>query len=215
MDANIALQLINWFNDVEPNLQNLSSDNKTATFTSIAVLMSNAITRLDHGPTAMNGLAMVVSTIFSDFLTTFTWNFEEVHGMTTRQGPIRWQIYGSGPRLQWQWAIGIVLGLNIAVQLVDIILIVCYRQAIGLWLSLGGMLVAANTAQKMDHIGDDQGAGFVPDSQKLVRYITRETQGGGNEPMRATLISKDEETASNNNIYTTLRRGTAYGNQEE
>jgi len=176
MDANIALQLVNWFNAVEPNLQNLTSDNKTATFTSIAVLISNSIAQLYHDHTAMDGLTMVISSLFSDFFTAFIWNFAEVDGMTTRQGPIRWQIYGSGPRLQWKWAIRIVLGLNIVVQLVDIILIVCYPQAIGLWLSLGSMLVAANTAQKMDYVRDDQGLGLF--LNRKVRKIHHQRDPG-------------------------------------
>lgn len=135
---------------------------------------------------------MVVAVLFSGFLATFDWNFEEIEGVMKRQRPIRWEIYGSGPRLQWQWAIALVLGVTMLIQVFDVFLCLFYRQAKGLWLSLGGMLVAANGAEKMASAGHEQGAGFVTERGKSVRYYVRRAAVGGTQDARATLISEDE-----------------------
>ncbi|KAK7627485.1 hypothetical protein IWX50DRAFT_613427 [Phyllosticta citricarpa] len=153
----------------------------------------------------MDGLAMVVAFIFANMLTTFDWAFEEVPGMTTWQGPVRWQIYGSGPRLQWQWAITIIIGVNIAVQLYDSFLILRHRHAKGLWLSLGGMLVAANAVDKrMAVVRPDQGAGFIPESKKAARFFIRQTKDTEGDEMRAVMISDKDEDQDRLNKYEVL-----------
>lgn len=215
-ETGIAHELADWFNSILPNLQSLSSNTETANFTSIVARLSSAIVELKRGHNTMDGLAMVVATILSNCLSTFSWDFEEVDGMTTAQGPIRWEIYGSGPRLTWQWAIAVVLGVNILVQLFDVWLLIFKRQAKGLWLTLGGMLVAANASERMASVTDDQGAGFVPEKGKFVRYFIRQTQSTENDGTKATLLSGIEmESQGAGTKYTLLETGKLYGLQEE
>ncbi|KAK0658796.1 hypothetical protein DIS24_g4512 [Lasiodiplodia hormozganensis] len=177
--------------------------------------LSSRITELDHGNTSMDGLAMVVATILSNYLSTFSWNLEEIDGMTTTQGPIRWEIYGSGPRLAWQWAIVAVLGINILVQLFDVWLIF-KRQAKGLWLTMGGMLVAANASERMASVTDYEGAGFVTEKGKHVRYFIREIQSNEDDDAKVTLVSDIEmETHVGSGKYTLLEEGKSYGLQDK
>ncbi|KAK8182319.1 hypothetical protein BC567DRAFT_219555 [Phyllosticta citribraziliensis] len=205
----IANDLADWFNAVAPSLQSLFPDPLSANFTSIAMRLSNAVVELDYGHTTMDGFAMVVTFIFANMLTTFDWTFEEVPGMTTRQGPVRWQILASGPRLQWQWVIAIVIGVNIVVQLYDIFLILWHRHAKGLWLSLGGMLFAANAAGPMAVVKPDQGAGFIPESKKDARFFIRQTRDSEGDEMRAVMISdRDEDRLEE---YEVLDSKKAYG----
>ena len=139
----------------------------------------------------MDGLSVVLSVIFSNFLTTFSWTLEELPDATTKHGPIRWQIYGSGPRLPWQWVSAVVIGVSIIIQLVDIVYVVWERKAKGTWLGVGGMLVAANAAAKMPSIVDEQGAGFVTDKGKFVKYYIRQKRDA-NGSVKATLIDADQ-----------------------
>ncbi|KAK8177576.1 hypothetical protein IWX90DRAFT_22236 [Phyllosticta citrichinensis] len=208
-NVGIANELADWFNAVIPSLQSLFPNPQTANLTSIAMRLSNTVAELGHGHTPMDGLAMVVAFMFANILTTFDWTFEEVPGMTTRQGPVRWQIYGSGPRLQWQWVIAIVIGVNIVVQLYDIFLILWHRNAKGLWLSLGGMLFAANAAAPMAVVKLDQGAGFIPDSKKDARFFMRQTKDSEGDEMRAVMISdRDEDRLK---VYEVLDSKKSYG----
>lgn len=197
-------------------MQSLSANAEAANVTSIVMHLSSRIVELGRGHTSMDGLAMAVVTILSNHLSTFSWNLEEIDGMKTTQGPIRWEIYGSGPRLTWQWAIAAVLGINILVQLFDVWLLIIKRQAKGLWLTMGGMLVTANASERMASVTDCEGAGFVTEKGKHARYFIRETQGNENDGAKVTLVSDIEmETHVGSGKYTLLETGKSYGLQDK
>lgn len=192
-----------------PNLQTLSSSGNVSNFTSLAVRLSSVIVELNRGHTTLDGLSVVLSIIFSNFLTTFSWTFEEVSGNTTKHGPVRWQIYGSGPRLPWQWVSAAVIVVSIIVQLVDIFYVLWHRKTKGNWLSLGGMLVAANAAKRMASVTKDQGAGFLTEEGKFVKYFLRQKRDGDGSA-KATLI--DEIQLGDENVqYEKLKKGERYG----
>ncbi|OJD30499.1 uncharacterized protein BKCO1_5900070 [Diplodia corticola] len=205
--SSIAAELASWFNAISPTLQRLTTTNTTTTtttttpapFTALALHLATALTP----PTPLNtsttttttthGLSTLTAVLLSHTLTTLTWTFDDLRPPNTTtnpplpptlQGPIRWKIYGSGPRLQWQWAISAVIGVTALVQLFDIWLLLRHRQAKGLWLGLGGMLVAANAAARMGGgavAPRGQGAGFVGERGRGVRYFVRERRGRGGE----------------------------------
>ncbi|KAJ4359149.1 hypothetical protein N0V95_002401 [Ascochyta clinopodiicola] len=208
-DADIGKQISDWFNAILPNLQSLSSREDVLNLTSLVTQLANVIVKLDKGHTTTDGLSIVLSTIFSNFLTTFHWTFTEIPNETTKHGPVRWQIYGSGPRLPWQWLSAAVIAVSIVVQLVDIFCVLWHRSMKGHWLSLGGMLVAANAAERMDSVAEDQGAGFLREKDKFVRYyLSRKVSGDG--AAKATLVDDD----GLGNGYGRLKEGEKYGDVE-
>lgn len=211
-NTEISNELLEWFNSINPILQALLSDGKAVNLTSVAMQITKALEGMDRGYTSMDGLAMVVATIFSDILTDFAWEYKEIEGKLTRQGPVRWEIYGSGPQLRWQWAIAAVMGVNIVVQLVDMHVLVFWRLEKGRWLGLAGMLVAANSAEKMAPIRDDQGAGFVTEDVKFTKFFVREKGQAEDQRGVATLTSEGQRQRF---MGEKLTKGYVYGKKEE
>lgn len=205
-DVDIAKQLSDWFNAILPNLQSLSSREDVSNLTSLVTQLANVIVELNKGHTTTDGLSIVLSTIFSNFLTTFAWTLSEIPNETTKHGPVRWQIYGSGPRLPWQWVSAAIIAVSIVVQLVDIFCVLWWRRMKGRWLSLGGMLMAANAAERMESVAEDQGAGFLTDKDRFARYYLRRKMSG-NGVAKAILIDDDGLKKG----YGRLREGEKYG----
>ncbi|KAK8210641.1 hypothetical protein IWZ01DRAFT_482708 [Phyllosticta capitalensis] len=212
-NTQIAAELASWFSDVAPSLQALFPNQQSTNLTSIALRISNAIVERERGHTRMDGLAMVVAFTFSNMLTMFDWSFEEVSNTTTLQGPVQWRIWKSGPQREWQWVIAAVLGVLLLVQFYDVFLLFFSRYAKGLWLDLGGMLVAANAADKMAAVSDDQGAGYIPDNKTFVRYFMRQRpkEKEGDEG-KAVLISSEDQKQLNE--YEPLHWGEEYGKED-
>lgn len=152
----------------------------------MAYRLSNVIVDLNRGHNTTDGLAVVLSIVFSNFLTAFSWTLDDIPEKNVRHGPVRWQIYGSGPRLPWQWVTAAVIAVSIIVQMVDIFYILIQRRRKGPWLSLGGMLVAANAASRMPSIADRHGAGYVNEDDKFVKFYMRQKRDSNDT--HATLV---------------------------
>jgi hypothetical protein len=141
----------------------------------------------------IDSLASAVALVMQSLITTARWNMTVSATETITSYPVRWYVYGSGPRLLWQWATGVVLAVLILILFFDVYLILRYRVATGPWLTLGGMLNAANAGRKMGHI---QGgcAGVASDASKRKKYYVRDvgdrqaeiTDGAG----QGTLLEK-------------------------
>ncbi|KAK3682508.1 hypothetical protein B0T22DRAFT_286114 [Podospora appendiculata] len=101
-------------------------------------------------PTA--GLAPVIAILLQHQLTTATWttttNASQTQTMVP-SSPVRWQIYGSGPRLAWEWAAAAFPAI-VALSMLELIRLVLTRRiAVGRFLSMGGLLRAANATAEM------------------------------------------------------------------
>jgi hypothetical protein len=121
----------------------------------------------------IDSLAPAVALVMQSLITTARWNMTTSATETVTSYPIRWYVYGSRPRLIWKWATGIVLSVLILLLFFDVYLILRYRVAIGPWLTLGGMLIAANAMREMGHI--QRGcAGVASDTSKRMKYCVRD-----------------------------------------
>ncbi|PWY93987.1 hypothetical protein BO94DRAFT_582400 [Aspergillus sclerotioniger CBS 115572] len=211
----ISTETTSWFEAIIPNLQAFSTNKEVLNLTSLAVLLADDLVSFNRGYSQLDGLAAVISTIFTDMVTSFDWTYAVSSGNTTMQGPIRWQIYGSGPRLPWEWVIAIVLGVGIGVQVYDLVLLGWWRGlAKGPWLSLDGMLVAANKAPMMKVLQNGKGGGYVSDEARQARFFVRQLASDleGQREGDAVLVS-GEELQEEEGMYVELQPGKAYREQ--
>ncbi|KAJ5669948.1 uncharacterized protein N7477_005311 [Penicillium maclennaniae] len=193
-DLSIATEGADWFQAFLPNLQNLSSAPQIVNLTSLVMTVADSLVSLNRGYSESLAISAVVGTIFADMFTSFEWTYTDIPGNTTHQGPIRWQIYGSGPRLPWEWTIAIVLGVVVLIQVYDLGLLFRYHGlAQGYWLSLGGMMRTASSSPPINETSDSQTAGVLAKHAEPNRLFAREIRGlDGQNTGQIILI--DQET---------------------
>jgi hypothetical protein len=75
-------------------------------------------------------------------------------GEKVESTPLRWQLYGSGPRLPWAWAAVTILAVLATVLIASLILSFWHRIVPGEWLRPAGMLVAANSSIPVAGLAD-------------------------------------------------------------
>ena len=97
----------------------------------------------------IDSLTPVMAFVIQHLLTNARWNMTSSATETVTSYPIRWYVYGSGPRLMWEWAAGVILYSLILALLYDVYLILHFRDNPGPWLKVGGMMFAANMAEGM------------------------------------------------------------------
>ncbi|KAL1967489.1 hypothetical protein VTN77DRAFT_3274 [Rasamsonia byssochlamydoides] len=164
----------------------------------------------------LDGLAAVYGTILSELITSAEWtvsnqlpsaNMTETE--TVRQGLVRYELYGSGPRLPWEWAIVTVIGIIALAICFDVYILVVERIAPGPWLSsLGGMLLAANSAPKIADIGRAGAVGIATEHEESMRFLVRETDTPEGETSVRLVNDRDLKELKN---VRTLRNGVQYG----
>lgn len=99
-------------------------------------------------------MSYVVGLTAQHLITIAAWS-ESPSALRHRSGPIQWQLYGSGPRLEWQWIIAVIVGFTFTVLLYDLYLLIIRRIQSGPWLSVPGMMMAANSTEKLSDFDDD------------------------------------------------------------
>ena len=123
-------------------------------------------------------LASVVAITMQHLITVAAWNMTPSPTNLTIHYPLRWYVYGSGPRLPWEWAIGFVLCFFLVLLAYDVYLMLYYRILPGPWLlTLGGMMAAGNTAKKMESV-DGSTVGIVKEKFKKAKYYVRNDGAG-------------------------------------
>jgi hypothetical protein len=152
--------------------------------------------------TEIDSLAPVVALTMQHLLTTAVWTMAASPTENITSFPIRWYVYGSGPRLEWQWVTGAVFAILILVLSYDVYLMLCYRIAPGPWLKLHGMMIAANAATKMHSVRKGC-AGVAGENGQKTRYFVREVREG-----EAEIVDDADKGAI-------LERGKFYGEAEE
>jgi hypothetical protein len=86
--------------------------------------------------------------------------------------PIQWQLYGSRPRLPWEWMTVAVLVIIVLSFLFGIFQTVWYRMAPGSWMQADGMMMLAQTSPPLDDIEDPKKA------REKIYWVARKTFGG-------------------------------------
>lgn len=94
----------------------------------------------------VEALAPVVALLTNQLLATASWNVTYANDQRVESTNIRWQLYGSGPRLPWAWTSAIVLVVLTLAISASAILSFWHMVVPGEWLKAGGMLVAANSS---------------------------------------------------------------------
>lgn len=90
-------------------------------------------------------VAMIPATIMGHSIWNTTLNQDELVESTN----VKWQIFGAGPRLEWEWVTVVVVSVLVSTLLYSMCLSLCYRVSPSEMLKPGGMLVAANLSDNL------------------------------------------------------------------
>jgi hypothetical protein len=72
--------------------------------------------------------------------------------------PIQWQLYGSSPRLKWEWAAVAVLVIVLLTFCFGMYQTLRYWMAPGPWVELDGMMMIAQQTPQLESIEDEKKA---------------------------------------------------------
>ena len=152
--------------------------------------------------TEVESLAPVVALTMQHLLTTATWNMVASPTENITSFPIRWWLYGSGPRLKWQWATGAVFSVLTLMLSYGVYLMLRDRIAPGPWLMLHGMMNAAYAANPTHRVRKGC-VGVADEETERVEYFVREVREG------------EAEIVDDPDMGKVLEYGKVYGNTEE
>lgn len=125
-------------------------------------------------------LSPVLAFLINQLLAIGNWNttLDLEHQITSE--PIRWQLYGSGPRLGWEWLSFTVLVVLLVAMLASLVFSLIHRAYPGEWLKPGGMLIAANTSPTMSSLRDPANMDNEKNSARLRFFVKRESLSSKN-----------------------------------
>lgn len=121
-------------------------------------------------------MASVIAVIAQHLLTIASWNMTaspEPNAMVD-SFPMRWQVYGSGPRLAWEWAAAAILAIVLLAVLVGGIFGLASGIESGPWLETAGIMLIANQSKTMESARGSVG-GVVGQKASKGRYYLRES----------------------------------------
>ncbi|KXS97507.1 hypothetical protein AC578_4615 [Pseudocercospora eumusae] len=95
-------------------------------------------------------LAPVLAVLCNRLLSIAKWNVTYSSDHQIASSPIIWQLFGSGPRLKWEWIAVIILAVLLIAVTTSLGFSLVYRHVPGEWLRPGGMLVAANLSPEIE-----------------------------------------------------------------
>ncbi|KAF3933819.1 hypothetical protein ABW20_dc0110224 [Dactylellina cionopaga] len=164
-DASIVRSLGNTLNTTLPVI-----DDFTNGFVSFMAILVKAVQgRRPESPTGAGAVAPGIAAIVQQTIS--SGDFSDIDTDQEVCSSIRWEVYGSGPRLPWQWAIGVVLAFGILIAFVDFLAWLNPRVYVAEWISVFGMLTLANGSPKLDAFEDKDAA------EKSLLYVV-ETESG-------------------------------------
>lgn len=190
-NRNILTQVAAVFRDIIPIMDRLSYPEG---FFQHVLAVGASLSRIGVGSADPNaGLALAVAGMLQHLLTLAQWELVAVDpgNDMVRSAGVRYQVYGSGPRMAWGWAIATVLSIVILLLMYDLFLTLRRRTGVGEWLSISGMMITANYTARL--AAND---GAETEEIQKTKYFVRET-GSGNveltdEPDSGTLLSKND-----------------------
>lgn len=146
-DSDMAVSLASQVEDTATRLEHLSQSlNSSQWLMSIAQEVRR---RRPEYVSNVEALAPTIALLTNHLLTIANWDtiLSDVNRVESKS--VRWQLFGSGPRLPWEWVTATVLGVLILSLATSLALSLCYMIVPGEWLKAGGMLVAANCSPPM------------------------------------------------------------------
>lgn len=174
-DATVLDQLRAQFSSMLPYLNGLVPG---SSFVQHLVLSAKHLRSLRPDfETEIDSLTPVVAFTMQHLLTKARWNMTPSATETVTSYPVRWYVYGSGPRLTWEWAAGIILSSLILMLFYDVYLTLHYRVNPGPWLNVRGMMFVANTAERMESAAGSS-AGVATQKSRKARYFVRDVENG-------------------------------------
>jgi hypothetical protein len=109
---------------------------------------------------------------------------------------VRWQVYGAGPRLAWEWAAATVLAVVLVALATGVVINCIWRVKEGPWLEIRGMMGLANRSKKMRELEVYEKKGlrvYVRASGSEDVRITEDKDDGKELRMRARYIDRKAE----------------------
>ncbi|KAL2066461.1 hypothetical protein VTL71DRAFT_2532 [Oculimacula yallundae] len=122
-------------------------------------------------------LAPVVALLAQHLITIASWNMSASLSSTDTipSFPMQWQVYGSGPRVAWQWAtVAVVVALLMALILAAAVK-AAWRMKPGPWLETGGMMLLANQSDAMASVKSSMGGKPGDEAKRETYFMTEQS----------------------------------------
>lgn len=168
----LAIQTRDSLPRLEPMVQSASLVNHF-------LLMSRMLQKTDNAISSDTaGLSIVIGTLVQNILSTSS-KYRSTLPSTlpsrpedkVTSYPLQWQLYGSGPRLAWEWISVLVLLVVFTSYLFGMYQTLLYWTGPGFWTELGGMMRLAQASPKLKDIEDENKA------RKRMYRVKRDTGG--------------------------------------
>jgi hypothetical protein len=174
----------------------LDSLSPTGSFAEYMVMVANNLQTVNTALTSSTAaMSAVIGFTFQHILTLGEWNVTRTDQQVANH--FRFAVYGSGPRLAWEWVAVLILIVPTLACCYDVFLIVGRRLTIGPWLQLPGMMLAANASTEFSNPVSNC-SGVV--RSEATNFFVRDRGSGRME-------ITDHPTKSS-----AIQRGQAYGN---
>ncbi|KAK6544219.1 hypothetical protein TWF694_000922 [Orbilia ellipsospora] len=165
-DAGIVESLVNTLNTTLPII-----DRFTNGFVSFMALLVNIVDgRYPDSPTGAAAVAPGIAAIAQQTMSLGT--FTDIDLDNEICSEFRWEVYGSGPRIPWQWVIGAFLGFGILIAFIDFLAWLNPMVYVAEWIDLSGMLALANNSPRLDVFHDDKEA-----AERTLLYVVETSSG--------------------------------------
>lgn len=192
-DATVVSQLGTQFYAMLPYLNGLSPG---GSFVQLILLSARHLRSLrSEFEEEIDSLTPVLAFTMQQLLTKARWNMTPSATETVTSYPIRWYVYGSGPRLVWEWAAALIISSLILMLFYDVYLTLRYRVNLGPWLSVGGMMFAANVGERLKSAAGSP-AGVATQIGRRTRYYVRDVGNGRmevtDEANKGALVDKEK-----------------------
>ncbi|GAB7360565.1 hypothetical protein MBLNU230_g0450t1 [Neophaeotheca triangularis] len=152
-DSTITAALATQISSMLPSLDGLSPNGSYASFLS---LLADRLTHLTSEQTNNKVNLDIATTIqpaiaytFQHMLTHGNWNWTTDTNGEQVQHLLRFYVYGSGPREQWQWVALVILLILALVCVYDLLQSLRHAFAPGPWLAAYGMMRLANSSDRL------------------------------------------------------------------
>lgn len=145
-------------------------------------------------------IAPVIAVITQHLLTITSWNITASPdpSETVESYPIRWQVYGSGPRLAWEWAAAAILAVVLLAMLVDGLFRLVLGIESGPWLETAGIMLLTNQSKPIKS-SKESVSGVISQKALKGRYYLRESTTGGEHSL--VLVNNSASPQDTRDIY--------------